>query len=146
MVVGINQRSCAALDRGRGVGPSNVAERSITFYIVLIMSDACGGRGPCTHSSRALRCTGRGRDSVSSWETDASIELSVIPPQAQTETARIYISTMRQYVCWGLPGQSSPSGTKFEPSKHSTRHVLLFLPLERLMGLIHHFSHFEMQP
>lgn len=28
----------------------------------------------------------RGPDRVSGWETDASIELSVIPPQTQTET------------------------------------------------------------
>ena len=64
-----------------------MAERSITFYIVLIMSDVCGGeREPCTHSSQARRYTGRGPDRVSGRETDASIELSVIPAQTQTET------------------------------------------------------------
>lgn len=68
-----------------------MAECSITFYIVLIMSDVCGvGRGK---GERALRAfiTGSelygGEERVSGGrETDASIELSVIPPQTQTET------------------------------------------------------------
>lgn len=68
-----------------------------------------GERGPCVHSSQAQWYTGRGSDRVLGWETDASIELSVIPPQSQTETARIYISSVRhgtQSVCWALPGKS----------------------------------------
>lgn len=129
--------------RGGSGGPGGVAERSITFYIVLIMSDVCvGGRGPCAHSSLARRYTGREPDRVSSRETDASIELSVIPPQTQTETARIYISSVRrgiQCVCW-----AALNSTKFEPRKHSSRHMLLFLPSGRLMGLIHNFNHSEM--
>lgn len=39
------------------------------------------------HSSQPRRYTGRGPDRVSGRETDASIELSVIPPQTQTESA-----------------------------------------------------------
>ncbi len=101
-----------------------------------------GERGPGMHSSQARRYTGRGPDRVSGWETDASIELSVIPPQTQTETVRIYIISVRhsiQSVC-----SAALNSTKFEPSKHSSRHMLLFLPSERLMGLIHNFSHSEM--
>lgn len=79
---------------------------------------------------------------MSGWETDASIELSVIPPQTQTESARIYISSVRhsiQCVCW-----AALNSTKFEPSKHSSGHMLLFLTSERLMGLIHNFNRSEM--
>lgn len=46
MVVGINHN--VAVPCWIGGGGGSVAERSITFYIVLIMSDVCGGE-------RALR-------------------------------------------------------------------------------------------
>lgn len=42
MVVGINHDVAGLCWIGEG-GGSSVAERSITFYIVLIMSDVCGG-------------------------------------------------------------------------------------------------------
>lgn len=74
----------AGLDQG---GRSGEAGRSITFYIVLIMSDVCGGGEESVHSSQPRRYTGRGPDRMSGRETDASIELSVIPPQTQTESA-----------------------------------------------------------
>lgn len=89
MVVGINHDAPpppprARLDQG---GLSGKAGRSITFYIVLIMSDVCGGwrAGPCVHSSQPRRYTGREPDRVSGRETDASIELSVIPPDSDRE-------------------------------------------------------------
>lgn len=73
----------AGLDQG---GRSGEAGRSITFYIVLIMSDVCGGGGErafITASEVYRERTGQGVGR----ETDASIELSVIPPQTQTESA-----------------------------------------------------------
>lgn len=50
-----------------------------TFYIMLITSDNVGERGACTHSSQSVRCMWRGLDRVSAWETDTSIQLSVVP-------------------------------------------------------------------
>lgn len=51
-----SRRSCV-LDQG---GLGSVAERSITFYIVLIMSDVSVGGGPCMHSSQATWYKERG--------------------------------------------------------------------------------------
>lgn len=52
-----SRRSCVP-DQG---GLGSMAERSITFYIVLIMSDvSVGGGGPCMHSSQAMWYKGRG--------------------------------------------------------------------------------------
>lgn len=90
------------------------------------------------HSSQALRYTGRELDRVSGWETDASIELSVIPPQTQTETARIYISSVRhsiQSVYWALLGKAALNSTKFEPSKHSLGHMLFILAIRKVNGI-----------
>ncbi|KAK5873637.1 hypothetical protein PBY51_018662 [Eleginops maclovinus] len=62
-------------------------------------------RGPCVHSSQALRYTGRGPDRVSGRETDAPIELSVIPPQTQTDCEDLYkLRATRHTMC--LPGGS----------------------------------------
>ncbi|CAB1425166.1 unnamed protein product [Pleuronectes platessa] len=71
-----------------------------------------GERGPCVHSSRARRYMGRGSDRVLGCETDASIELSVIPPQTQTETARICISSCNSDRC---EAKNVLKGTGVEP-------------------------------
>lgn len=84
---------------------------------------------------------------MSSWETDASIELSVIPPQTQTESARIYKHRATQHtICLlGFAWEKLLSmALNLKPCKHSSRHMLLFSPSERLMGLIHIFNHVEM--
>lgn len=103
-----SQRSCVWLDQG---GLSSVAERSITFYIVLIMSDvSVGGGSLCMHSSQVMWYKARGSYGVSCLETDVSSDLSFIPPQ--TETARIY-RVMWRSICW-----ASFRSTKSKPSKH----------------------------
>ena len=101
-----SRRSDAVLDQG----PQQHG-RALHHILYCVNNVRCmwGERGPCVHSSRARRYTGRGSDRVLGCETDASIELSVIPPQTQTETARICISSVRhgiQSVCRALPGKS----------------------------------------
>lgn len=132
----------AGLDQG---GRSGEAGRSITFYIVLIMSDVCGGggeRGPaCIHHSLGGI---RGEDRTgcrAGRQTPPLSSLSFLHRLRQ-RARRIYIISVRhgiQSVC-----SAALSGTKFEAGAHSSRHMLLFSPSERLMGLIHNFNRSEM--
>lgn len=80
---------------------------------------------------------GGGGAAVGAQETDASIELSVIPPQTQTQAGQdLYnLRATRRYNL-----SLTAAAKKFDPAKHSSRRMLLFQPSQRLMGLIHNLE------
>lgn len=140
-----SQHSCAVRDRGGGWGGGQQCGRTLHHILYCVNNVRCmwGGRRPCMHSSQALRYTEReDRTGCRAGRQTPPLSFLSFLHRLRQRLWRIYIISVRhsiQSVC-----SAALNSTKFEPSKHSSRHMLLFLPSERLMGLIHKFNHPEM--
>lgn len=124
---------------------------SITFYIVLITSDVCWD--VCVGAGGWGGWAGRGALPACLHSSHGGEEERVSGPRRQTpplsfpsflhrlrqRLGRIYIISVRHGATICLLRRLSEV-LKFDPGKHSQRHMLLFLPSERLMGLIHNFE------
>lgn len=105
-----------------------------------------GALPACLPASLPAFITGWGGGAgVGAQETDASIELSVIPPQSQTQAGEdLYnLRATRRYnlsAAAAVAAAALTAAKKFDPGKHSSRRMLLFQPSERLMGLIHNLE------
>lgn len=143
-VVGINH-DAAAPCRNRGARPCG---RVLHHFLYCVNNVGCmwGWEG----GERALRAfiTGSelygGEERVSGGAGRQTPPLSFLSflHRLRQRLWRIYIISVRhrvQSVCTAALG-----GAKFDPGKHSSRHMLLFVPSERLMGLIRNFSGTEL--
>lgn len=130
--------------RWAGSGRPQRRGRALHHFLYCVNNVRCmwgGGRRACIHHSLGGI---RGEDRTgcrAGRQTPPLSSLSFLHRLRQ-RARRIYIISVRhgiQSVC-----SAALSGTKFEPGAHSSRHMLLFSPSERLMGLIHNFNRSEM--
>lgn len=100
------------------------------------------GEGPACIHHRLGAIRGRGAGVGGAGRQTPPLSFLSFLHRLRQRLWRIYIISVRhsvQSVCTAALG-----GAKFDPGKHSSRHMLLFVPSERLMGLIHNFSGTEL--
>lgn len=144
-VVGINH-NVAAPCRNRGARPCG---RVLHHFLYCVNNVGCmwggeGGKGTeaCMHSSQARSYTGERSGCRGAGRQTPPLSFLSFLHRLRQRLWRIYIISVRHRV--QSVYTAALGGAKFDPGKHSSRHMLLFVPSERLMGLIHNFSGTEL--
>lgn len=134
-----SHRSCAVLDQG-----AQQCGRVLHHFLYCVNNVRCmwGREGPACIHHRLGGIRGEDRTGCRAGRQTPPLSFLSFLHRLRQRLWRIYIISVRhsvQSVCL-----AALNSAKFDPSKHSSRHMLLFLPSERLMGLIHNFNHTEL--